>query len=85
MVTQLGSLYGFYVTGSRALPMVLKSGEGTSGASMSSLTDSMVSGLTDIANQLLISLGSIVPAILIVVGGVSVVAFGIKIFKKFAK
>ena len=85
MATQLmGSLHGIYVAGVRALPMVLKSGEGT-GTGISALTDSMVSGLQDISGELMTALGKIVPIVLVVVGGVSVVVFGVKLFRKFAK
>lgn len=68
--------------GRNALPMVMLSGEGTS---MTRLTTSLVSGLEDIANQMLDSLGKILPVVLMVVGGVMVVTFGIKLFRKFGK
>lgn len=55
------------------------------GTGIDTLTTSLVSGLTDIGNNLLTAMGSILPTILLVVGGVAVVTFGIKLFRKFAK
>lgn len=84
MATRLfGALHGIYVGGSKALPMVLRSGEGAGGANLTSLTSSLVEGLNDIVDQLMTALGQIVPIVLIIVGGVVVVKFGINMFKKF--
>lgn len=85
MATQLvGTLHGIHAVGAKALPMVLRSGEGVSGGvGLTSLTESLVTGLNDIVNQLMTALGQIVPIVLLVVGGVVVVKFGINMFKKF--
>lgn len=55
------------------------------GTGIDTLTTSLVSGLTDIGNNMLTAMGSILPTVLLVVGGVSVITFGIKLFRKFAK
>ena len=55
------------------------------GTGIDGLTTSLVSGLTDIGNNMLTAMGSILPTVLLVVGGVAVVTFGIKLFRKFAK
>lgn len=55
------------------------------GTGIDTLTTSLVSGLTDIGNNMLTAMGSILPTVLLVVGGVAVVTFGIKLFRKFAK
>lgn len=60
--------------------MILHEGTGIAG-----LTESLVSGLSDIGDQILSAIGSILPVVLLVVGGVIVISFGIKLFKKFAK
>lgn len=69
------------------MPVVLASGEGVeetgSGAALTTITDSMVSGLSDLSSQLMASIGKILPFVLMVVGGVMVVKFGINLFKKF--
>ncbi len=69
------------------LPVVLASSEETGGGGigvgLDSLTDSMVSGLSDISSQLMASIGKILPFVLMVVGGVMVIKFGINMFKKF--
>lgn len=70
---------GMIATG-RVIPVVLASGEGSA---LTSLTTSMVDGMKDIASQIMTALGLIVPVILLVVGGVVVVKFGINLFKKF--
>lgn len=65
-----------------ALPMVLASGEGVGSTSIATLTESMVSGLEEVATEILKGVGSLLPTILMVVGGVMVVKFGIGFFKK---
>lgn len=65
-----------------ALPMVLASGEGVGSTSIATLTESMVSGLKEVATEILKGVGSLLPTILMVVGGVMVVKFGIGFFKK---
>lgn len=65
-----------------ALPMVLASGEGVGSTSIATLTESMVSGLEKVATEILKGVGSLLPTILMVVGGVMVVKFGIGFFKK---
>ena len=79
----LGSMQEFYAAGVKVLPMVLKSGEGVTGStSISALTDSMVSGLEEVATEILKGIGSLLPTILMVVGAIMVVKFGISFFKK---
>ncbi len=65
------------------LPVVLASSEETGGVGLDSLTDSLVSGLSDISSQLMASIGKILPFVLMVVGSVMVIKFGINMFKKF--
>ncbi len=69
------------------MPVVLASSEGVEGsgssAGLDSLTDAMVSGLSDISSQLMGAIGKILPFVLMVVGGIMVIKFGIHFFKKF--
>lgn len=74
-----------FVTGG-LLPVVLASGEGTTGTTgISTLTDAMVSGMKDVSDQMLSAIGGLMPAILTIVAAITVVTFGIKFFKKTAK
>lgn len=86
MVSALLANASNFVTG-RALPVVLASGEGVSGssASISDLTNSMVSGLEGVTSEILKAIGSLLPTILMLVGAVVVINFGISFFKKMGK
>lgn len=78
MVTQvLGSF------GRNLVPMLLSSDTLSTTASLDSLTDSMVSGFSDLTSQMMGAIGKFLPFILMIVGGVVIIKFGISLFKKF--
>ena len=49
---------------------------------ISAVTEALTTGLADIGNQAMSAIGSIMPGALVVMGGMLVVALGIKAFKK---
>lgn len=51
---------------------------------LSTITTGLTSGITDIGNAVLSSLGSVVPVAMPILGGVMVVTIGIKFFKKIS-
>lgn len=59
--------------------------EGSEVTGMEALTTDLVSGLTTIQTDLLGALGDIAPVALVVMGGVMLVRFGVKIFRSVAK
>ena len=49
---------------------------------MESLVQSLTTGFTSTATSMLSAIGSIVPVMLPIIGGIGVVGLGVKVFKK---
>lgn len=52
---------------------------------MSQVSTGMINGITNIANNMGTFIVGVLPVVLGVVGAVTVIGFGIKLFRKFAK
>lgn len=49
------------------------------------IAETLSTSLTDVANQAVSAIGTILPTALIVMGAVMVITIGVKLFKKFSK
>lgn len=57
----------------------------TESNSISSLVNSMTTSFTSITGDMMSGIGSILPIVLPVVGGIAVIFLGIRLFKKLSK
>lgn len=60
-------------------------GEATLETSMSTVSSSLMSSIQSVVNSMVSFVGSALPVILIIVGSVLLITFGLKFFKKFTK
>lgn len=60
-------------------------GETTLEGSMSTVSSSLMSSIQSVVNSMVSFIGSALPVILIIVGSVLLITFGLKFFRKFTK
>lgn len=52
---------------------------------MSTITSAMTTAFTSIVGDMMTTIGNILPIVLPIVGAVSVISLGVKLFRRFAK